>query len=245
MKLKNITLSSKIENSWFYKEERYKAQLEPYKDWMYISYSTAGDLTEYFEDMIKEKITKVKSYTDNVYTRLGNILGDAQEKGVFDQEKLGEDFKIDPIFDINKYRPEGAEYEKLVTLVLSEEDKVLFIGFIDVFFERDGKAYLRDSKTGSSTKSKKYEGKDYIQLVLYAYALEEMGHVIGGIGVDFFERTGSHISPPLVLTAKHKDISLQYNEERKKFALDILCENTQYISDLYTTYLKIFGAKEK
>lgn len=245
MKLKNITLSSKIENSWFYKEERYKAQLEPYKDWMYISYSTAGDLTEYFEDMIKEKIAKVKSYTDNVYTRIGNILGDAQEKGVFDQEKLGDDFRIDPSFDIDKYRPEGAEYEKLVTLVLSEEDKVLFIGFIDVFFEREGKAYLRDSKTGSSSKSKKYEGKEYIQLVLYAYALEKMGFVIGGIGVDFFERIGSHMNKPLILTGKHTDIPLEFNEERKKFALDTLCTNTQYISDLYTTYLKVFGEKTK
>lgn len=67
-KLKNINLPTKIKDSWFYQEERYKGQLKEYEDWSYISYSTAGDLTEYFEDLIKEKVTKVKGYTETVYS---------------------------------------------------------------------------------------------------------------------------------------------------------------------------------
>lgn len=238
MKLKNINLPTKIEDSWFYKDEKYKEQLEPYKDWSYISYSTAGDLTEYFEDLIKEKITKVKGYTETVYTRLGNWLGDAQGKGYFEPS---DEFEVSPDFDINKFRPEGAEYEKLVTLELSKEEKVLFIGFVDVYYERNGLSYLRDSKTGSESKVDNYKKDKYTQLVLYAYALEQSGYKIGGIGVDFFERKGSHLNPPLVLTGKHTDIPLKYSKERIKFALDTLLKNTQYISDLYTTYQKYFN----
>lgn len=236
-KLKNINLPTKVKDSWFYQEEQYKEQLKEYEDWSYISYSTAGDLTEYFEDLIKEKITKVKSYTENCYTRLGNWWGTAQAQGFFDES---DEFAVDTSFDINKFRPEGAEYEKLVTLELSKEEKVLFIGFIDVYYERNGLSYLRDSKTGSATKVKNYEKEKYTQLVLYAYALEQKGHKIGGIGVDFFERKGSHLNPPLVLTGKHIDIPLEYSKERVKFAMDTLLKNTQYVSDLYTTYQKYF-----
>lgn len=236
-KLKNISLPTKIKDSWFYQEEQYKEQLKEYEDWSYISYSTAGDLTEYFEDLVKEKITKVKGYTETVYTRMGNYLGDAQNKGYFEPS---DEFRVEEGFDINKFRPEGAEYEKLVTLELSKGEKVLFIGFIDVYYERNGLSYLRDSKTGSATKVKNYEKEKYIQLVLYAYALEQKGHKIGGIGVDFFYRSGSHLNPPLVLTGKHTDIPLEYSKERVKFAMDTLLNNTQYISDLYTTYISYF-----
>lgn len=237
-KLKNINLPSKIKDSWFYKEDEYKEQLEPYKDWQYISYSTAGDLTEYFEDTIKEKIAKVKPYTENCYTKLGNWWGKAQEQGFFDES---DEFTVEEGFEIENFRPEGAEYEKLVTLELSQEEKVLFIGFIDVYYERDGLSYLRDSKTGSVSKASNYSKDKYIQLVLYANALEQSGHKIGGIGVDFFERKGSHINPPLKLTKNHKSIPLEYTEERKKFAMETLLKNTQYISDLITTFNKYFG----
>lgn len=238
IKLKNINLPSKIKDSWFYKEKKYKEQLLPYEDWQYISYSTAGDLTEYFEDVIKEKITKVKPYTENCYTRIGNWWGRAQEQGFFEES---DEFVVEEGFDINKFRPEGAEYEKLVTLELSKEEKVLFIGFIDVYYERDGLSYLRDSKTGSSTKVGNYKKDKYTQLVLYANALEQKGHKIGGIGVDFFERKGSHINPPLILTKKHTDIPLEYTKERKKFAMNTLLTNTQHISDLITTFEKYFN----
>lgn len=237
MKLKNINLPTKIEDSWFYKDEKYREQLEPYLGWQYISYSTAGDLTEYFEDLIKEKITKVKGYTETVYSRFGNFIGYLIESGT-PPEDNPEGFLIDSSFDVSKFRPEGAEYEKLVTLELSKEEKVLFIGFIDVYYERNGLSYLRDSKTGSESKVGNYKKDKYTQLVLYAYALEQSGYKIGGIGVDFFYRNGSHLNPPLKLSGKHTDIPLEYSKERIKFALDTLLKNTQYISDLYTTYQK-------
>lgn len=238
MKLKNINLPTKIEDSWFYKDENYKEQLEPYLGWQYISYSTAGDLTEYFEDMIKEKITKVKPYTETVYTRCGNFFGESVSEGRF---KESDEFLVDPNFDLNKLRPEGGEYEKLVTIELSKEEKVLFLGFIDLYFEKDGLSYLRDFKTGSKTKIKKYSEDKYTQLVLYGTALELKGHNIGGIGVDFIEREGSHLNPPLKITNNHTPIELEFSEDRKKFAMDTLLKNTQYISDLYTTYKKYFN----
>lgn len=239
-KLKNINLPTKIKDSWFYQEEQYKEQLKEYEDWSYISYSTAGDLTEYFEDLIKEKVTKVKDFSSSVYSEFGNYVGEYIEQGVLPQNNPN-DFKIDDSFDVSKFRPEGAEYEKLVTLELSKEEKVLFIGFIDVYFERDGLSYLRDNKTGSATKKSNYQKDKYTQLVLYATALEQIGYKIGGIGIDFLERKGSHINPPLVLTGKHTDIPLEYSKERVKFAIDTLLKNTQYISDLYTTYKKYFS----
>lgn len=240
MKLKNINLPTKIKDSWFYKEERYKKDLEQYEDWSYISYSTAGDITEYFEDLIKEKITKVKGYTSTVYTEFGGFVGEYIETSELPKENPN-GFIIDKSFDISKFRPEGAEYEKLVTLELSKEEKVLFIGFIDIYFEKGGLSYLRDAKTGSASKKDNYSKEKYIQLVLYAMALESKGYKIGGIGVDFFERINSHFKPPLTLSNNHTDILLEYTEERKKFALETLLKNTQYISDLMTTYQKVFN----
>lgn len=241
MKLKNIKLPTIItEDSWFYKDENYREQIKPYLGWQYISYSTAGDLTEFFEDMIKEKIAKVKPYTETVYTRLGNHFGESVSEGEF---KESDEFLVDPNLDLNKLRPEGGEYEKLVTIELSKEEKVLFLGFIDLYFERDGISYLRDFKTGSKTKIKKYSEDKYTQLVLYGTALELKGYKIGGIGVDFIERGGSHLNPPLKITNNHTPIELEFNKDRKKFAMDTLLKNTQYISDLYTTYLKFLKSE--
>lgn len=241
MKLKNIKLPSRItEESWFYKDSQYTEQIKPFLGWQYVSYSTAGDVTQYFEDTIKQKIAGLDTYKDTCYTLLGNYLGEAIETGKF-SENNPEGFVVDSSLDLSRYRPDGAEYEKLVTLILSEEEKVVFIGFIDVCHDKNGKKRLRDNKSGSSTKVKDYTLDKYIQLVLYAYALEQKGENIDSIGVDFFERIGSHLNKPLKLTGKHTDISLEYNKDRIDFALKKIYENTQYISDLYTTYLKIFG----
>lgn len=220
------------EDTHFYKQ--YEEQLKPYLGQYYISYSTASGVDKYMEDLIKGKFAGIKP-KPTCYTELGGFLGRAIETGEFEKENpYG--FEVDASLDINKFRPEGAEYEKLVIMPLF--DNVIFIGFIDVYLKTEKGARVRDNKSGAWKKQSEYTSKDYTQLLLYANALDE---TIESIGVDFFERINSHISPPLKLTGRTEDIPLEYSEEKVKFAVEKLKKNTQRISELYSTYLKIFG----
>jgi len=230
---KKIVLPTVLrEDTHFYKA--YEAQLKPYLGYYYISYSTASGVDKYMEDLIKRKFAKIK-LPETCYTSLGGFLGKAVETGEFEKENpYG--FIVDESLDISKYRPEGAEYEKLVIMPLFEN--VIFIGFIDVYYKNGEGAIVRDNKSGSWTKRSEYTSDEYTQLVLYAKALDEN---IDSIGVDFFERSGSHISPPLKLTGKTEDIPLEYSPERVKYAIEKLKKNTERISELYETYLKVFG----
>lgn len=230
-----IKLPSKItKDSWFYKdnEELCKPHLGKY----YISYSSVESWIGYREDFIKQKFAGIKT-PDGLYAQLGNYMGEAVETGTFGDNPSG--FTGQENIDLKELRPEGAEYEKMIIIDMGE---YVILGFIDVFHEYEKMvAHIRDLKTGGKNKEKKYSSEEYVQVVLYAYAIEQLGYKIGKTDVYFVRRTGSHVNPPLNISEEQFEIPLEYSKERVKFALDRVDKVVKEVSDVYKTYVKVFG----
>lgn len=232
-----IKLPSKItEDSWFYKDEKYRKQVEPYLGRYYISYSSSSSWQnpQYRPQFIRQKFMGYP-YTENEYSALGNFVGESVQFG----EIQPNDYDFQGVENIAKIeRPEGAEYERMVILDFGD---YVFIGFIDCYTEKDNVANVLDYKTGGKGKEKEYKKASYTQVVLYAYSLEQEGKKIGDTGVLFLERSGSHINPPLKLTDKQVKIPLEYNKRRVNYALNKLQQSVFEISETYKVYLKYFG----
>lgn len=221
------------EKTHFYKE--YESELKPYLGRKYVSYSTCGSVLDYEEDFIKNKLLGIKS-EGSVYVKLGSWFGEACETGVW-PSKNPEGFTGKENIDLSKIRKKGDKYEKLIII---DRGEYIVVGFIDIWRkDSEGKVEIRDIKTGADKKVKEYQSLEYTQVVLYAHAEELKGEEIGYTGVEFFERTGSHVKPPLNLSGKYVKVPLEYNEERVKYALSKIDKAVEKISSLYTTWKKI------
>lgn len=238
--MKGINLPTKLtEETWFYKD--HKEVLEPHLGKFYISYSTQESYNNYFEDFIKKKFAKIE-LPSSIYAELGNYLGTAVETGEFPKENPN-DFQGKENIDLNNIRKEGAEYERLV--VIDFED-FIFVGFIDVFHEDEKLGCtVVDLKTGGSKKEETYESDNYKQTDLYAFALEEEGKKIRQTGVYFVRRKGSHVNPPLKIDKEQFFIDRKYTRGKGRKAVNHLKKSVKEISQLYTTYQKIFGDERK
>lgn len=235
MPKKKIKLPSKLtKDSWFYKDN--KEICEPHLGKYYISYSSAESWESYREDFIKKKFAKIK-IPSSIYGAFGTYVGEAVEHGKFDKENpYG--FTGQGNLDLDSLRPSNGEYEKMI---LIDRGEFVILGFIDRYHEiKKDVAHITDFKTGGAKKEAKYQSDDYVQVVLYAHAIEQTGKEIGATDVWFVRRTGSHKNPPMHISEEQFEIPLVYNEERVKFALDKIDRIVNEISDCYHTYLKIF-----
>ena len=129
-------------------------------------------------------------------------------------------------------------FEKKVILNFKEHDFVL-IGYIDSC-KKDLERIL-DYKVGGKDKLKEYEKEDYIQLILYALAIQqETGKLPKSIGIEFIERTGNPFKQePLLLTGNVIKLNLDISEERLKFALDTCIRVAGEISQYYKIFKKL------
>lgn len=233
MRENKINLPSILtEQTHFYKEP-YIEQLKPHLGKPYISYSTMGSWTDekYRPDFIKQKLVGI-SLPQGSYAALGNYVGEAIEKGYFSENNpfgfIGQEN-----LDLNKYRKPNAEYEKLVII---DRGEYLIIGFVDVYYEENGKKFLQDMKSGGKDKEKDYSSDDYLQTVLYNYAL-------GGeceIGVNFIRRLNSHYTPPLKISDEQFYIPNTYTEAKVKKILSKFDKAVKEISEIKTVYDKFF-----
>lgn len=223
------------EQTHFYKEP-YIEQLKPYLNRPYISYSTMGSWTDekYRPDFIKQKLVGI-SLPQGTYAALGNYVGEAIENGYFSEDNpfgfIGQEN-----LDLNRYRKLGAEYEKLVVL---DRGDYLIIGFVDVYYEENGKKFCLDNKTGGKDKDKDYSSDDYLQTVLYNYAL-------GGdceIGVNFIRRLNSHYTPPLKISDEQFYIPNTYTEAKVKKILSKFDKAVKEISEIKNDYDFYFSNK--
>lgn len=229
-----VTLPSIIkEDSWFYKdnEELCKAHLNK----PYISYSSVSSWEDYKDNFIKEKFAKIK-LPEGIYGQFGSYAGHALEHGEFPNDNP-HGFTGQENMNLIELRPHGCEYEKMI---LIDRGEYCIIGFIDRYLEIEQGVHIRDQKTGGSKKELSYKDPKYIQVILYAYALELAGKNIAKTDVYFIRRTGSHVNPPLHISDEQFEIPLEYSPERVKYALDKVDRVVREISDLYTTYLKFF-----
>ena len=224
------------ESTWFYKENEDK--LKHLLGVPYISYSTTSSWFTYKEDLIKQKFAGIK-LPDGIYANLGNYVGEAVENGYF-SENNPHGFVGQENLDLNRYRKPNAEYEKIVII---ERDGYFIVGFIDIFYIENEIANLEDNKTGGKDKEKDYASDDYIQTVLYGHYIEQTLRLVPKIGVNFIRREGSHVNPPLKISKEQFYIPNVYSKERVDKALAKIDKAVVEISELYSVYLKFFGAK--
>lgn len=225
------------EESWFYKdrpEDRHK--LEHLLGKPYISYSSVDSYFNYLNDFIKQKFCMIE-LPEGIYGNFGTYCGTALEDGKFPEENPN-GYVGQENLDLVTLRPEGAIYEKMIVI---EREGYFIIGFIDRWTKSERGVFIRDQKTGGKLKERKYSDNEYIQTILYAYAEELLGEAIEGTDVYFVRREGSHVKPPLKISDEQFEIPLEYNKERVDYALTKVDNAVKGISDLYTTYLKIFG----
>lgn len=218
------------EETWFYKDN--EDILKKFLGKPYISYSTETSFTEYFEDFVKQKLAKIK-LPSSVYAEFGSWAGEYVETG---EKVLDTDFGGSDNLDLIP-REEGAVYERPVVIDYGD---FFLIGFIDIFKEENGLVSIVDLKTGGKNKEAKYKSDDYIQVLLYAYAVEEEGYKIGECGVYFCRRTGSHFKPPLTLSEEQFFIPIEYNRKKAEKAVKKVEQTAKKISDLYKTYKRFF-----
>lgn len=231
--MKKIQLPSKItKDSWFY--EANKELCEPHLGKYYISNSSVDSWENYKEDFIKQKFAKIK-LPEGTYAALGSYLGEAVENGEFGDNPHG--FTGQENFNLID-RPENAEYEKMI---LIDRGDYVIIGFIDILLIEEQLADIQDLKTGGNKKEDKYTSKDYVQVILYAYALELLGYKIRDTSVWFVRRTGSHVKPPLHISSEQFKIPLEYNKDRIKYALDKVDRVVKEVSELYIVYKRYFA----
>lgn len=237
VKIEGLNLPSILtEDTWFYKQPEYQKMLKKHLGKYYVSYSTASGVDEYFPDFVKNKLIGLPN-KGSVYTRLGNFLGEAVEKGYFSEENP-DGFEGMENIDLEVLRVEGAEYERLIVVDFGEW---ILIGFIDRYVETEDGVVITDFKTGAKNKKKQYLDPSYTQVMLYANAVENEGKTIADTNVYFIEREGSHIKPPLRLTSNQETLPLEYSDDRVKYALNKLVDNVKKISKYKNVYDKYFG----
>lgn len=228
-------VSRLTEETWFYKEPKYQEQLKPHLGKFYISYSTQESWIEYKEDFIKQKLIGLPQ-SEGIYKDLGSYLGHAYEHGEFPKENP-RGFIGQENFDFNEVRHPDAEYEKLIVI---DRGEYIIIGFIDKFVKYEDGVWVNDLKTCGKDKEKKYSSPEYTQVILYSYALEQLGEQIKRTDVLAVRREGSHVKPPLKIGKEQFYIPIEYNKERVKFALDRVENAVREISEIKTTYDKYF-----
>jgi hypothetical protein len=229
MAKQKIVLPSVIsKDCWFYKDN--EELCKPHLNKPYISYSSVSSWCDYKNEFIKQKFAGIK-LPDGIYGKFGTWCGHMLEHGCPPKENP-DGFTGEENFDYSKRTP-TSEYEKMI---LIDRGDYVIIGFIDQW----DNGILKDQKSGGKGKEAQYQSVEYIQAVLYAYAMELQGQEIKKVAVDFLRREKSHINPPLHLSKEQFEIPLEYSPERVKFALNKVDKAVKEISDLYSTYLKCF-----
>lgn len=224
---------------WFYEDN--KELCDPHLGKPYISYSTVNSWEEYRDDFIKNKFAGIET-PDNVYADLGSYIGSAVETGEWPEENPHGFIGQENFQDILDDRPSTAIYERMILLDMGE---YVIIGFIDIFnMYKEGDeslAQVVDLKSGGKGKEDYYSSEEYIQVMLYAKALEKEGIKVGDTSILFVRREGSHVKPPLKISDERFVIQLEYTEDRVKYALDKVDRVVKEISSCFKTYNKIFA----
>lgn len=226
------------EETWFYKDSpQDQARLKPFLNMPYISYSSVDSYFNYPEDFIKQKFAKIK-LPDGIYGTFGTYCGTALEDGIFPENP--HNFYGQENMNLEELRGKNSEFERMIII---DRGGYFIIGFIDRLTPTENGVHVRDQKTGGKDKEAKYKNSDYIQVTLYSHALELEGLNVTDTDVWFIRRVGSHVNPPLGISKEQFSIPIEYNKETVKYALDKVDRAVIEISELYKTYLKVFGEK--
>ena len=229
---KQLDLPSKItKDSWFYKEN--KELCDQYLGRPYISNSTHTSVNDYFGDYVKEKLAGI-DLGPKIYAEFGTYVGEAIENGFFAEDNPN---GFEGQENLNLSREEGVEYEKMIII---DRGNYVILGFIDKYKEVEGVADIIDVKTGGSNKEFDYQASKYIQVVLYAHAIELLGKKIGKTSIEFIRREGSHRNPPMIISKEQFSFDLEYSPKRVEYALKEMDKSAKKVESLNKTFKKYF-----
>lgn len=208
------------------------------------SYSMLTSFDEYTHDAIKNYLFGIREDI-GPFAPYGNSVGRYLEsRGTeIDTDWLSED-DVDYLAT-QLYKDEKYEFERPIVIPIEiGSDTVIFYGFIDLY-SPSGPSQVLDFKTGNIDRAaKKYKSEEYQQTRLYSYGLELEGITTEYCGVKLFGRKGDGDVQwgPLRLTGESKDIPTPYNKaETEKYINDKVIPQIKAISDMYKSYLKMFG----
>ena len=205
----------------------------------YLSYSQISTWKKSKRDYIRQYFFGEDFSGMSDYMDFGSKVGNALESNNFsDFNKTEQEFL--------KTLPRYDEFEREVSLDMGE----FFVkGFIDTnTTENTEKGELikkiADYKTGDvDKKESEYASDDYIQLDIYAAAIQqETGVLPEEVSVFLIDRTGNAFKgEPLRLGERYVTITKKVDDKRVKAVMNEVNKIAQEISEYYQLFLKLNG----
>lgn len=201
----------------------------------YISYSQWSTWKKSKREYIRQYFFG-ESFDGNAYTEFGSKIGQSLENNDF-SEFTKEEQKI------LKTIPRYDEFEREIKLDFGD---FYVKGFIDTSSKPDEKgiAKIADYKTGDKVKkAPEYQSDDYIQLDIYAAALEqEFGNLPESVSVYLIDRKGNAFqNEELVLGDGFITITKDVNPKRIEQVKKDILKTVKEISEYYQVFLKLNG----
>lgn len=204
----------------------------------YLSYSQISTWKKSKRDYMRQYFFGEK-FDGNDYTDFGGKIGEALEKNDFSEFTAKEQ-------EFLKTLPRHDEFEREVNLDMGG----FFVkGFIDTNTKEDTPTgelvrKIADYKTGDiDKKESEYASDDYIQLDIYAAAIQqETGVLPEEVNVFLIDRTGNAFKgEPLRLGERYITITKKVDDKRVKVVMNEVNKIAQEISDCYQVFLKLNG----
>lgn len=241
----------KLPRKFKYIKGEHNPKYKKYDGWNRISYSQVNSFNdetycpEYFGVYFLEE-----PRTSNIFAEFGSDVGDFINPDVdrpFDllsdnDKKIITDYLakegINP--DICTY-----EFEVLIDLEPFGLKQTVLQGFTDRQYESDKGLHVCDFKTLNMTKKKSYyESREYKQLNIYGYGLEELGFSIAETYVVGFGRKGNTIDVDfknvLRLEGEPQKILNPYKRENAIEDLKYVADTCLRINEYFKVYNKFF-----
>jgi hypothetical protein len=200
----------------------------------YLSYSQISKWRKSKRDYIRNYFFGEKD--DNAglqkYGDFGHKVGEAFENNDYSA------FEPDEI-EFLQTVPKYDQFEREVRLQM---EGFYLVGYIDTNTTLCEK--IADYKTGDiSKKHADYSGEDYLQMEIYAAAVEqEYGRYPDSIEVFLIGRSGNAFNnEDLVLTKEFVTITREVNPEKIQAVKQLVQDTAEEISAYYTIYLKLNG----
>lgn len=215
-----------------------------------ISYSQLGSFKDYKLGYLRDYILGLGTDDSGIFALYGGFCGKYFEDGT--RSEYLTDGDIETINKIPKFESSRYESEIVIDLEPFGLKACVLQGFSDHEYEEGKKLFIDDLKTGNSTNMQAKYGdmNKYFQTRLYAYQRENEGYSIGGCKVYHLGRKGNNLvigdKNVLRLSGDLDIIETPYQrEDVEKYLKETVVPLCIEISEYYSVYNNIFGAKEK
>ena len=192
----------------------------------YLSYSQIAkwlkSKNEYFKSYFFQR-----AFEGNAYTDFGSKVGEALEDNIYDSFSHKEQEYLKKV-------PRLDEFEKEIKLQM---DGFYVKGFIDTN-DKDFKTLIDYKTMGDESKLDGYREENYIQLLIYALAIEqETGSLPDEIKVVGIQRLGNPFkNEELRVGEGLYELPLELSEARLEYAKKVITQTAQEMSSHYKAF---------